>query len=272
MQKLQLKTLLFNTTLDLLVEDTPQTANILQTILRVANQLQASFNIYDCNSEISKLNREMKINGSPHLIEILKIAQKYEQLTNYYFNTNQLFVEQNNIEITDNLITINYPIDLGGIAKGYFMALVQKLLIKNQLSFEMNFGGSLLLSRIKQVSIRDMNAPSEDCIKFKLPQNHSIHTSSYYFQTDGVNSHIHSKDANYNILKKSVSLIDSNPILADVFSTALYCMPIETALEYIQKYQLSVIYCYNNNVYVTSDLLNNSDFKLVCNELNLIQI
>lgn len=272
MQKLQLKTQLFNTTLDLMVEESTQTVELLNSILNVASQLQASFNIYDPNSEISKLNTDKQLLASPYLVEILELAKKYEQLTDYYFNTNQLFTEQNNIEITNNLVTVHNPVDLGGIAKGYLMALVQNILLKHHLSFEMNFGGSLLLSTNKLVSIRSMDNPLEHCIQFELPKYQAIHTSSYYFQIDGDQSHIHSKADNYEILSKSVSVIDPNPILADVFSTALYCMPIDTALGYIRKYQLTVIYCFNHDVYVTSDLLSNDQFKVISSDLCLHQI
>lgn len=272
MQKLQLKTQLFNTTLDLLVEETNQTEAILQTILSVASQLQSSFNIYDPNSEISKLNTDKQLLASPYLVEILDIAKKYEVKTDYYFNTNQQFIEENNIELHNNLVRINYPVDLGGLAKGYFMALVQSLLLKKDLSFEMNFGGSLLLSSNKLITIRSMTNPLENCIQFELPKLTSIHTSSYYFQIDGDQSHIHSKTDNYHILNKSVSVISANPILADVFSTALYCMPIDTALTYISKYNLNVIYCYNSDIYASRELVENPNFQLLNNDMNLYTI
>lgn len=272
MQKLQLKAQLFNTTLDLRVEDSKQTKALLQKISEVANILQATFNIYDPKSEISNLNTNKSIEASPYLVDILTVSKKYESLTNYYFNTNQDFIEHNNININGSKLTVTHPVDLGGIAKGYFMMIVKNLLEKNNLDYEMNFGGSILSTKIKTIAIRNMQSPNLNCIQLDLPTNTAIHTSSYYFQLDGENSHIHSKADGYSKLNKSVSVISPNPILADVFSTALYCMPLDIALEYIEKYQLTVIYSLDDNVYISKDLITSSNLKLLDSDITLYSI
>lgn len=272
MQKLQLKTQLFNTSLDLIVEDSVQTQALLQKISEVANILQASFNIYDSTSEISKLNTDKSIEASAYLIDILTVAKKYENLTDYYFNTNQAFIDQNNIEINGNIVTVNHPVDLGGIAKGYFMMIVKNMLEKYNLDYEMNFGGSILSTKNKTITIRNMQSPKLNCIQLELPKHAAIHTSSYYFQLDGENSHIHSKANGYSKLNKSVSVISSNPILADAFSTALYCMALDIALKYIEKYQLTVIYCLNDDVYISKDLVTSSNLKLLDSDITLYTI
>lgn len=272
MQKLQLQAQLFNTTLDLIVEDSNQTKSLLQDILKVANTLQAAFNIYNPKSEISKLNIDRSLEVNPYLIDILTIAKKYESITNYYFNTNQNFIEQNNIDINGKKVTINHPIDLGGIAKGYFMSIVKDLLDKNCLGYEMNFGGSILSTDIKTISIRNMLDPQTNCIQLELPKDTAIHTSSYYFQLNGENSHIHSKVSGYSKLNKSVSVLSPKPILADVFSTALYCMPLDIAFEYIVKYHLTVIYCLDENVYISKNLVTSSNLQLLDSNITLYTI
>ncbi len=234
--------------------DTEDTFEILQKISKISSNLHHSFNIYNFESEISILNTNKQIKPSTAFKDLLLIAIKYELLTDHYFNTNQTFAEKNNITFNQDMVHIKDPIDLGGIAKGYLMLLIKNYLDPLGVEYEINFGGSLLYEQDKVITIRDVNSPQEEAIEVAVDGRNSIHTSSYYWQHDGVNSHIYQRNCGYKVIHKSISVIDSNPILADALSTALYSMELYTAIEYIKKYKLKVVYQFNDMIYISNTI------------------
>src|SRR6056297_1473755 len=110
-------------------------AYILENIHLEGIRLEKIFNFYDEDSEISKLNRERKINPSSELFEVLEIAGKFaEKYPSYnpFLGGNIVRLKKNeepenidfsfsDIIISKDLIELKNPkfvVDLGSIAKG----------------------------------------------------------------------------------------------------------------------------------------------------------
>lgn len=256
MQEYKVNIQCFNTDLKLVLKGKESIEEVIGLIIKTATILHNSFNIYDEKSEISKLNKEKKIIASKYLYDILKVSQKYELLTNYHFNTNQTFEIRNNFKFCSKVVAIKSEIDLGGIAKGYFMRLLKDYLDNQKIDYEINFGGALLFSINRNIEIRNPNNPTENMIRVNMLAGECIHTSSFYYQIEGENSHIHQRGMGYKKQNKSVSIISENPIIADVFSTAMYSMEVKEALEYAKRLNLKMLYATNKELYISSSIEN----------------
>lgn len=182
-------------------------------------------------------------------------------------------VSYKNIQLLEN----NYVqllnkanIELGAIAKGYVADEIYDIYnYYNVDSGIIALAGNIYLVGEKEenlpwtVGITDPDNPSKQNITIKLTNTSVVTAGAYerYFEIDGViYHHIFDSKTGYPTDKdiKSVTIINSNSTFADVYSTTLFAMGMENAIDFlqIQKNIDAIIIDDDNNVYITENIKN----------------
>lgn len=258
----------WGTNLDFIVqsnESTEEIDNIINTVQKIPLSMNEILNRNDNNSELFLLNSlepGIKMKISENLFFLIKQSIYFHEITNGYFDITTASLmpdaDKGNRKCMgiDNLIIENLNqsiikkkkctlIDLDGIAEGYVIKLMleefERLGVTDVL---INFGGNIsTLSKNNEWDISIKNPDFSYTINsvFKEFNNLSISTSSQYSKLLKYNNKTYSHITNpfeFGLKKKeniSISIISDNPIYADAMSTALQAMPIELALEYLEK-------------------------------------
>ena len=258
----------WGTNLDFIVqsnESTEEIDNIINTVQKIPLSMNEILNRNDNNSELFLLNSlepGIKMKISENLFFLIKQSIYFHEITNGYFDIttaslmpdadkgNRKCMGINNliIESLDQSIIKKKKctlIDLDGIAEGYVIKLMleefERLGVTDVL---INFGGNIsTLSKKNEWDISIKNPDFSYTINsvFKEFNNLSISTSSQYSKLLKYNNKTYSHITDpfeFGLKKKeniSISIISDNPIYADAMSTALQAMPIELALEYLEK-------------------------------------
>ena len=258
----------WGTNLDFIVqsnESTEEIDNIINSVQKIPLSMNEILNRNDNNSELFLLNSlepGIKMKISENLFFLIKQSIYFHEITNGYFDITTASLmpdaDKGNRKCMgiDNLIIENLNqsiikkkkctlIDLDGIAEGYVIKLMleefERLGVTDVL---INFGGNIsTLSKNNEWDISVKNPDFSYTINsvFKEFNNLSISTSSQYSKLLKYNNktYSHITDPFEFCLKKkeniSISIISDNPIYADAMSTALQAMPIELALEYLDK-------------------------------------
>ena len=258
----------WGTNLDFIVqsnESTEEIDNIINTVQKIPLSMNEILNRNDNNSELFLLNSlepGIKMKISENLFFLIKQSIYFHEITNGYFDITTASLmpdaDKGNRKCMgiDNLIIENLNqsiikkkkctlIDLDGIAEGYVIKLMleefERLGVTDVL---INFGGNIsTLSKNNEWDISVKNPDFSYTINsvFKEFNNLSISTSSQYSKLLKYNNKTYSHITDpfeFGLKKKeniSISIISDNPIYADAMSTALQAMPIELALEYLEK-------------------------------------
>ena len=258
----------WGTNLDFIVqsnESTEEIDNIINSVQKIPLSMNEILNRNDNNSELFLLNSlepGIKMKISENLFFLIKQSIYFHEITNGYFNITTASLmpdaDKGNRKCMgiDNLIIENLNqsiikkkkctlIDLDGIAEGYVIKLMleefERLGVTDVL---INFGGNIsTLSKNNEWDISVKNPDFSYTINsvFKEFNNLSISTSSQYSKLLKYNNKTYSHITDpfeFGLKKKeniSISIISDNPIYADAMSTALQAMPIELALEYLEK-------------------------------------
>ena len=258
----------WGTNLDFIVqsnESTEEIDNIINTVQKIPLLMNEILNRNDNNSELFLLNSlepGIKMKISENLFFLIKQSIYFHEITNGYFDITTASLmpdaDKGNRKCMgiDNLIIENLDqsiikkkkctlIDLDGIAEGYVIKLMleefERLGVTDVL---INFGGNIsTLSKNNEWDISIKNPDFSYTINsvFKEFNNLSISTSSQYSKLLKYNNKTYSHITDpfeFGLKKKeniSISIISDNPIYADAMSTALQAMPIELALEYLEK-------------------------------------
>ena len=258
----------WGTNLDFIVqsnESTEEIDNIINTVQKIPLSMNEILNRNDNNSELFLLNSlepGIKMKISENLFFLIKQSIYFHEITNGYFDITTASLmpdaDKGNRKCMgiDNLIIENLNqsiikkkkctlIDLDGIAEGYVIKLMleefERLGVTDVL---INFGGNIsTLSKNNEWDISIKNPDFSYTINsvFKEFNNLSISTSSQYSKLLKYNNQAYSHITDpfeFGLKKKeniSISIISDNPIYADAMSTALQAMPIELALEYLEK-------------------------------------
>ena len=258
----------WGTNLDFIVQSNKSTEeidNIINTVQKIPLTMNEILNRYDNNSELFLLNSldpGIKMKISENLFFLIKQSIYFHEISNGYFDITTASLmpdaDKGNRKCMgiDNLIIENLDqsiikkkkctlIDLDGIAEGYVIKLMleefERLGVTDVL---INFGGNIsTLSKNNEWDISIKNPDFSYTINsvFKEFNNLSISTSSQYSKLLKYNNqaYSHITDPFEFVLKKkeniSISIISDDPIYADAMSTALQAMPIELALEYLEK-------------------------------------
>ena len=258
----------WGTNLDFIVqsnESTEEIDNIINSVQKIPLSMNEILNRNDNNSELFLLNSlepGIKMKISENLFFLIKQSIYFHEITNGYFDITTASLmpdaDKGNRKCMgiDNLIIENLNqsiikkkkctlIDLDGIAEGYVIKLMleefERLGVTDVL---INFGGNIsTLSKNNEWDISVKNPDFSYTINsvFKEFNNLSISTSSQYSKLLKYNNKTYSHITDpfeFGLKKKeniSISIISDNPIYADAMSTALQAMPIELALEYLEK-------------------------------------
>lgn len=182
-------------------------------------------------------------------------------------------VSYKNIELLDNnfvKLTNGANIELGAIAKGYVADLIYDIYKKYNIeSGIIALAGNIYLVGEKgedepwTVGITDPDYPSKQNITIKLEDTSIVTAGAYerYFEYDGeIYHHIFDSKTGYPTDEdiKSVTIIYSNSTLADVYSTTLFAMGMQNAINFLEIHQDvdALIIDENNNVYMTENIKN----------------
>ena len=258
----------WGTNLDFIVQSNKGTEhidNIINKVQKIPLSMNEILNRYDNNSELFLLNSlepGIKMKISENLFFLIKQSIYFHEITNGYFDITTASLmpdaDKGNRKCMgiDNLIIENLDqsiikkkkctlIDLDGIAEGYVIKLMleefERLGVTDVL---INFGGNIsTLSKNNEWDISIKNPDFSYTINsvFKEFNNLSISTSSQYSKLLKYNNKTYSHITDpfeFGLKKKeniSISIISDDPIYADAMSTALQAMPIELALEYLEK-------------------------------------
>lgn len=263
----------------------------IREIYYIYDQVANDFELSTKYDNIKKLNDYRMIdNASPELIELLTKAIELEEDTKGYFNPligrlSHLWKEvikadepyilddeiikseleimrQSKIIIEGNKIAIigDANIDLGGIAKGFATNKAKEYLESE------NVSGYLINAGSSNVSLGDkgeafnvgLAKPLEQgMIKKISTYNTSIGTSSYKYQHKIVDNliihHLLNPFTGYPANNyTNVNVICDDATLCDVYSTAIFTMELEYAIEFSKQKNIDIL-LYKDTILYESD-------------------
>lgn len=222
--------------------------DMLITARDLTSEIDSYFNIY-----MGKLNALWKeaINNNAVLSEDV-IAVELEQIMNTY------------MEFDDKTITLvgNGDIDLGGIAKGYATQKAKEYLDSVGVSsYLINAGQSNVVfgNKNKEVIRIALEKPySNGYITIVEGMDLAIGTSSGKYQNsvvDGVRYHhiINPQTGYPENIYDNVNVISNNSTLCDIYSTAIFSMPLDIAKDFAKKNDIQIILFKDDNVIYSSE-------------------
>jgi FAD:protein FMN transferase len=141
---------LFGSTAEFMLLDIqePFASQLMDEAYAFGLKLQKIFNIYDDESELSRLNDKRSLKASPELIRVLSLALEYSRLSgdDYDVTHGKNFLERKSgkqlskldcmyrdVHIKNGIITLGHEdvwLDLGSIAKGYIGEMVAQFLME----------------------------------------------------------------------------------------------------------------------------------------------
>lgn len=245
-------------------------------------------NFYDENSELYKINNNLEdeyLSVSSELYDLIEFGLNWYNKSNKLLNINigsltktwhdfrktGVFPSDdalNNIDINPisfkngQILNNNLSIDLGAIAKGYVTELVGDYLENNGINYYIiNAGGNVKVGKSNKgyfsIGIASPNETTDNFMIIK-DENISVVTSGGYerfYEYNGVLYH-HIIDPNTKYpanYMKSVTVIGTDSALCDALSTTLFLMDIEAGKEFIEDYDVSVVWFTNNDEIIKSD-------------------
>lgn len=245
-------------------------------------------NVYYLN-EILDNNEEIEIDK--RLSDIIDIGILYYDKTNGLFNIAsgnltsiwKVFIDNcdelpSNLDVNINIDDIvldgnkytkynDVKLDLGAISKGYVTELVGKYLEDNNIdSYIINAGGNVKVGKTYNKDsyvVGITNPDNKNDIFTKVNVNNlSIVTSGNYQRYCSFNDKIYGHIINpYTKLPsdymKSVTVISSSSLLADIYSTYLYLLPVEDGMKIVNSTSdIEAIWYIDSDKTVRSDNFN----------------
>lgn len=245
-------------------------------------------NVYYLN-EILDNNEEIEIDK--RLSDIIDIGILYYDKTNGLFNIAsgnltsiwKVFIDNcdvlpSNLDVNINIDDIvldgnkytknnDIKLDLGAISKGYVTELVGKYLEDNNIdSYIINAGGNVKVGKAYNKDsyvVGITNPDNKNDIFTKVNVNNlSIVTSGNYQRYCSFNDKIYGHIINpYTKLPsdymKSVTVISSSSLLADIYSTYLYLLPVEDGMKIVNSTSdIEAIWYIDSDKIVRSDNFN----------------
>ncbi len=269
------------------------------------SNLSSTFDSYNENGELFKLNKTRHMSCSPEMIDIISKTLSYQKkYKNVDISSGKLIslwdfqsenprlpseekifdalksINYENININDNIINIDSDtkIDLGSSAKGYTCDIIKNDLINSNADCAIvSFGSSALLYGQKpdndyfSVALKVPKKKSKASIG-KLKTKSCVISSSggyeRYFEIDNKTySHILDLNTGYPAETDllSVTVISQNGLLTDFLSTEIYIGGTKNIDSYLNNKNYSVIAVSDKNKIYISDRIKN-DFKITDNE------
>ena len=249
--------------------------NIMDEAFDEIKRLSGIMSHYDKNSQLSRLNREGILkNADPQLLEVVEHALEYNKLTKGAFdvtilpiielyrdrfNENKVpqesevkkvlhLVGSDKIEVNGSTIRLKkkgMKISLDGLAKGYAVDMVSKVLLKHGIkNYLINAGGD-----IKTAGLREDGRPWKIAIQDPVKKdNHldvieltgsSVATSGNYenyYDAEKIFHHIANPKTGFSpVLNSSASVIAPTAMEADALATALMVMAPDYGISFINS-------------------------------------
>ncbi len=161
-------------------------------------------------------------------------------------------------------------VDLGAVGKGYAADKVVEIYKKHgatqgviTLSGNVYFYGTKANGTLWNVGIKDPDDVSEVNISLETAATSIVTSGAYerFFEQDGIiYHHIFDTSTGYPTQQdlKSVSVICESSVLADIYSTALFAMGFDAAIEFSKTEDINVILIRENNeLYVSEQIAEN---------------
>lgn len=206
---------------------------------RLANIIKLGIDFYDTTDGLFNVAAGNLTIKWKEFIDSCNTLPSMEEL-NVNTNINDIKLDGNNYSKSNDV-----KLDLGGIAKGYVTELVGRYLEENDIhSYIINAGGNVMVGKAynKDTFLVGITCPdNKDDMFTKVKVNNlSIVTSgSYqrYCTLDGINyNHIINPITKYpSNYMKSVTVVGKSSILADIYSTYLFLLPVEDGLKIVNN-------------------------------------
>ena len=228
-------------------------------------RLEKIFNFYDSKSELNQLNKNRKAKLSLELLEVLKKALEFSELTNGAYDVglgknylerkkglalSQLGCSYKDIKVTGEEVEFlnkDLVIDLGSLAKGYIVDKLVEFIAKNGVeNFLVDARGDLRIFGDNEETI-DVQHPREKnkvIYNFKL-NNQALATSGDYNQYVGDYDHSHVVGKKEII---SASVIAPTLMEADVFATCLMVLSRDKREKLIKDFPQYKVLLIDNNL------------------------
>lgn len=290
-------------------------ANNVNELLK---KLENDFSIYVEDSYISQINKNaglspVKVND--YTFDLLKTATEYSAMSQSLFDITVAplsklwaiesdsphiptqeelarvlpLIDYRNVEFNDDNMTVflkekGMSIDLGGIAKGYFIQRVKEEYEKQGVSSAIcSVGGNIFTFGKKPdgkefvVGIRDPQGETSNSYMGKLKStDETIATTGKYeryFENDGIKYH-HVLDLSTGFPSESdlqsVTVVSSDGGLADYLSTTLFLAGSDAIKSYLNDTRFSVLVIDNNNQVYCSNAIKGR-FTITNNKYVLIE-
>jgi FAD:protein FMN transferase len=208
---------------------------IMDKLYCEALRLNKIFNFFDAKSELSKLNQKRKMNVSKELLDVVKLALPYCELTKGAYNIllgkpimlrkagKQGSVEcsYTNIAVSGQQITLKGEamLDLGSVAKGYIgdklLEIVKDFGVERSL---IDMRGDILVHGEEEETIRIKHPRANGMIASFNAKNTAIATSGDYNQYYGSHENSHILNSNGII---SATVLADTLAEADILATCL---------------------------------------------------
>lgn len=196
-----------------------------------------------------------------------------ESITTAIHKTGFNLLEINKENKTAMLSCTGAAVDLGAVAKGYATAELLNILKKNGISSALiNLGGNTYALGNRsdgtpwKIGIQDPGDTSRTIGDLSVYDTSVITSGNYqrYFEKDGVRYHhiinpYTGNPSNSGLL--SVTVINRDPFIADILSTACFVIGYKESLPLLRESDSKAIFVTEDNtVYYSADLQNNFDY------------
>ena len=206
---------------------------------RLANIIKTGIDFYDTTDGLFNVAAGNLTIKWKEFIDSCDKLPNMEEL-NVNTNINDSKLDDNNYSKSNDI-----KLDLGGIAKGYVTELVGRYLEENDIySYIINAGGNVMVGKAYNkdtflVGITNPDNKDDMFTKVKVNNLSIVTSGSYqrYCTLDGVNyNHIINPITKYpSNYMKSVTVISKSSMIADIYSTYLFLLPVEDGLKIVNN-------------------------------------
>lgn len=206
---------------------------------RLANIIKTGIDFYDITDGLFNVAAGNLTIKWKEFIDSCDKLPNMEEL-NVNININDIKLDGNNYSKSNDI-----KLDLGGIAKGYVTELVGRYLEENDIySYIINAGGNVMVGKAYNkdtflVGITNPDNKDDMFTKVKVNNLSIVTSGSYqrYCTLDGINyNHIINPITKYpSNYMKSVTVVSKSSMMADIYSTYLFLLPVEDGLKIVNN-------------------------------------
>ncbi len=221
---------------------------VLDAVTKEGHRLQKIFNLYDPDSELSRLNSSRSADVSGEMLEVIRTALEFSRLSRGRYDVSKgmeflarkggrelqpVSCTYKDVNVTGNRVSLRHPdvlMDLGSIAKGYIVDRLAYFLREQGVeSAFIDARGDMLIfgQHLEVVEIQHPREPSSAVATVVL-ENAAIATSGDYNQFCGSFSKSHIVGANKFA---SSTVISSSLMDADARATCMFLGDPQTAAQ-----------------------------------------